>query len=184
MSGGPRVSCDHSWDPGTILTRVFDLFGWRPEELIGQPVEWLVPVCLRTQRASQWHELVSNADPGVPQVALELLGLQRDSSELPIQGGVIVLSGKHHQLVAAAIRDLTAISGRQDRAPSAPLPRLPHMREAHRSGAPAPGKCLRICYETRLVDRQRADRCVMTLRSLLYPPLPVCRSLAKGSAGL
>jgi PAS domain-containing protein len=34
---------------------VMTLFGRRPQELIGQPVEWLVPAYLRTQRVSQWR---------------------------------------------------------------------------------------------------------------------------------
>lgn len=87
--------------------QVFDLFGRYPDEFIGQPIEWLVPARLRTQRLSQWHELAADALPGETGAAFEILGLQRDGTEFPIQVSVIAAGDAPRKLFVAVIRDLT-----------------------------------------------------------------------------
>jgi PAS domain S-box-containing protein len=61
------------------------LFGWEREELIGQPVEVLVPVASRERHRE--HRKVFTADPQVRPmgVGLELFGLRHDGSGFPIE---------------------------------------------------------------------------------------------------
>lgn len=87
--------------------RVTDLFGYRPPELLGQPVEILLPEALR--ECHQRHRSTYMAAPRTRTMGIgtQLSARRRDGSEFPVEISLspIVVGG--HQLVIAVVRDIT-----------------------------------------------------------------------------
>jgi diguanylate cyclase (GGDEF)-like protein/PAS domain S-box-containing protein len=84
------------------------LFGYDREELLGQPVELLVPERFRGRHASHRHGY--GADPHTRSMGegLELYGRRRDGSEFPVEISLSPLETEDGTLVSSAIRDITA----------------------------------------------------------------------------
>lgn len=85
--------------------RTTELFGYRPDELIGQPVEVLVPVHLREVHRvhrQRYREAPRSRPMGI---GLELVALRRDGTEVPVEISLSPLQSEHQQLVIAVIRD-------------------------------------------------------------------------------
>ncbi len=83
------------------------LFGYSREDLIGKPVEALVPP--RFRRVHPQHRLDYFSRPRLRAIdsTLELYGLRRDGSEFPIEIGLSPLATDEGTLVFSAIRDIT-----------------------------------------------------------------------------
>jgi PAS domain S-box-containing protein len=95
---------------GTIVSanaRVVELFGYRPSELVGQPVELLVPERSRGAHADQRGEYVERPRPRSMGAGLELAGRRADGTEFPVDISLAPFRGIGAQLVIAAIRDIT-----------------------------------------------------------------------------
>jgi PAS domain S-box-containing protein len=95
---------------GTIVvvnSQTENLFGYRREQLIGKPIETLVPE--RFRRAHVGHRTGYVSDPKVRAMGsgLELYGLRRDGTEFPVEISLGSLDTEDGLLVASAIRDLT-----------------------------------------------------------------------------
>jgi PAS domain S-box-containing protein len=83
------------------------LFGYAREEMIGQPVELLVPP--RLHEAHQKHRTGYFADPRIRQMGagIELYGVRKDGIEVPVEISLSPLETDEGVLVSAAIRDIT-----------------------------------------------------------------------------
>ena len=83
------------------------LFGYRRDQLLGLPVEVLVPE--RYRRSHSEHRAGYSAAPMVRPMgaAQELFGRRKDGSEFPVEISLSPVETEQGVLVASAIRDIT-----------------------------------------------------------------------------
>ncbi|HEV3321237.1 MAG TPA: PAS domain S-box protein [Solirubrobacteraceae bacterium] len=101
-----------------VNAQVDALFGYAREELLGQPVEVLVPE--RFRNAHRFHRVGYFADPRTRPMgaALELFGCRRDGSEFPAEISLSSIETEDGTLAIAAIRDVServAADGERER---------------------------------------------------------------------
>lgn len=84
------------------------LFGYGPGELIGRPVEVLVPVDLQEAHARLREQF--SANPGLRPMGRQrdLTGRRRDGSTFPVEVGLSPIEQPRGLLIMAAVVDLTA----------------------------------------------------------------------------
>jgi PAS domain S-box-containing protein len=84
------------------------LFGYAREELVGEPVELLLPQ--RFRAAHLGHRDTYQADPHTRRMGtdLELYARRKDGSELPVEISLSPLQRQDGMLITATIRDVTA----------------------------------------------------------------------------
>jgi PAS domain S-box-containing protein len=104
-------------EDGTLVLanrRAEDMFGYRPGELIGQPVESLVPVGLRaahvTQRASYAREPVARPMASRARLA----GQRKDGSTFPARVSLSPVTTATGRFILAVIRDIAEDQPRAD----------------------------------------------------------------------
>ncbi len=83
------------------------LFGYSREEILGQPVEILIPAKHRSRHPA--HRVSYFHDPRFRAMGtgIELLGLRKDLTEFPVEISLSPLATDEGTLVFAAIRDIT-----------------------------------------------------------------------------
>jgi len=94
--------------------QVSALFGYSHDELIGKPVEHLIPERLRSRHPSMRRAYTENVRVRSMGAGLNLFGLRRDGTEFAVEISLSPIRGDRRYLVAAAIRDVdarTAIAG-------------------------------------------------------------------------
>jgi PAS domain S-box-containing protein len=87
--------------------QVSALFGFAHDELIGQPVESLMPERFRAGHVAHRHGYERNVRIRPMGVGLDLFGRRKDGSEFPIEISLSPIQDGARLLVAAAIRDVT-----------------------------------------------------------------------------
>jgi PAS domain S-box-containing protein len=90
-----------------VNRRAEELFGYAREELLGQPVELLVPERFRTAHAR--HRAGYAADPHTRPmgVGLELLARRKDGGEFPVEISLSPMRTEGELLVTSIIRDVS-----------------------------------------------------------------------------
>jgi PAS domain S-box-containing protein len=95
---------------GTIVlvnARVRDVLGYERSELIGQPVEILVPERFRGGHRGHRHEFLGQPTNRPMGTDLDLWARRRDGSEIPVEISLSPLDTDDGLFVSASIRDVT-----------------------------------------------------------------------------
>ena len=83
------------------------LFGYHRDELIGQPVEVLVPNAVRDVHPSHRAGYVADPRPRPMGAEMELAGRRRDGTTFPAEISLSAIDTEEGILVSAAVRDVT-----------------------------------------------------------------------------
>lgn len=93
-----------------VLTnaRVEALFGFSPDELVGQPIERLIP--RRFHNAHVSYRSTFTAAPRVRPMGagMDLYGVRKDGVEFPVEISLSPIENKRERLIASAIRDVSS----------------------------------------------------------------------------
>ncbi len=90
-----------------VNAQAVQLFGWRREDLLGQPMEMLVPEHLRGPHPEKRNGFFAQPRVRPMGAGLALFGRRQDGGEFPIEVSLSPLETKEGTLVIAAIRDIT-----------------------------------------------------------------------------
>jgi PAS domain S-box-containing protein len=98
-------------DPtGTIVLvngQVETLFGYQRTEVLGQPIEMLIPEAARADHRAHVAGYVRAPQPRRMGSGLDLFGRRKDGSEFPIEVGLSPVETGEGMLVSSAIRDVS-----------------------------------------------------------------------------
>lgn len=83
------------------------LFGWTRADLLGQPIETLVPLRYRGDHQKNRQGFLSRPKIRQMGAGLELHGLRKDGREFPVEISLSPIETEDGLLVASAIRDAT-----------------------------------------------------------------------------
>jgi PAS domain S-box-containing protein len=83
------------------------LFGYARGELIGQPIEMLVPQSVRSVHPSHRSRYAEDPYPRPMGAGMELAGRRKDGSEFPAEISLSAVTTRDGRIFSAAIRDVT-----------------------------------------------------------------------------
>lgn len=84
-----------------------ELFGYERDELVGEPVEALVPEGVRELHRRERREYVDDPEPRPMGIGMELRGRRKDGTEFPVEISLSPVRRDGETLVIAMVRDVT-----------------------------------------------------------------------------
>ena len=90
-----------------VNSELEQLFGYRREELMGQPIEMLVPAALRDQHKKLRSEYLIKPDSRGMGKGRELNGLRKDGSEFPLEIGLNPIKIRDGMMVLGVVVDIS-----------------------------------------------------------------------------
>src|SRR6185437_581073 len=85
-----------------------EVFGYSPNELVGQSHEILVPPRLRKRHLARQKEFFSDPKSRVMGMGLNLMGLRKDGTEFPLEANLSGLQSKNGFLAVCFVADVAA----------------------------------------------------------------------------
>lgn len=109
IEGAPNgmVMVDHYGRIMLVNAEIERLFGYGRHELIGEPIEILVPVRYRENHEGYRNAYVENPSARPMGIGRDLYGLRKDGSEFPVEIGLNPLETSEGRVVVGTIADIT-----------------------------------------------------------------------------
>jgi PAS domain S-box-containing protein len=95
---------------GTIVlanSQMEKMFGYTKDELLGQPIEMLVPAPIRAQHRAHREGFLAHPTARPMGAGRELFGVRKDGSKVPVEIGLNPLKREGESLVLASVIDIT-----------------------------------------------------------------------------
>lgn len=87
--------------------QAYHVFGYEPGELIGQPIEVLVPEQFRESHPAKVREFLAQGKTRPMAAGMELYGRRKDGTQFPVEVSLSPVLTDAGMLVSSAIRDVT-----------------------------------------------------------------------------
>ncbi len=91
-----------------VNSQAVDLFGYTASELIGRPVEMLVPESMRDSHRVHRNGYVAHADPQPLSTGPDVVAVRKDGSTVPVEVNLAAVDLADGRAVLASIRDVSA----------------------------------------------------------------------------
>jgi len=99
------LACDSEGQIVDLNSRLLEMFGYKPEELIGEKVEKLMPSRFRDLHVPYRDLYLAAPAPRPMDTAREIWGLRKDSSEFAVEVNLSAVKSEGRTLVVSVIRN-------------------------------------------------------------------------------
>jgi PAS domain S-box-containing protein len=109
------IAVDAAGKINLVNAKAQELFGYGQEELLGRPVEMLVPQRFRTRHPDYRQNFVAKPSRRSMGAGRDLFGLHKDGHEIPIEIGLTPYESSEGQFTLALIVDITERSQAEEK---------------------------------------------------------------------
>ena len=104
----PMVIVNDRGEIVLVNTRTEQMFGYQRQELLGRPIEILIPQRFAGRHPDARNSFFEKPQPRAMGAGTELYAVRRDGTEFPVEISLSPLRTEGELLVSSAIRDITA----------------------------------------------------------------------------